>query len=453
SAAAGTGSVAVTTTSGCTWTATSNVNWLTITSGASGSGNGSVSFTIAANPSTSARNGTLTIAGLTATVNQSGAVTNRLVRLAPAVGAAGSTVNVPVELVAQGDETALSFSLGYDQALLSNPSATASADASGATLSLNLDQVAQGRIGLRLTLPAGQRLAAGTRQLALITFTLAAAATGPTALNFGDIPTARLVADSAANPLPANYLGGSVAIAQPVASVSAASFSAAALAPEAMVAAFGTRLATRVEAASTLPLPTSLAGTSLRVRDGAGTERLAPLFFVAPGQINYLVPAGTALGTASLTVTSGDGALSLGTLNITSVAPGLFAANANGQGVPAAVALRVKADGAQSFEPVAVFDPARNQFVAVPLDVSAANERVFLILFGTGFRFNSALAAVSANSGGTDLPVSFAGAAGELAGLDQLNVELPRSLSGRGELNLTVTVDGRSSNTLRVLLK
>jgi uncharacterized protein (TIGR03437 family) len=102
---------------------------------------------------------------------------------------------------------------------------------------------------------------------------------------------------------------------------------------------------------------------------------------------------------------------------------------------------------------VAVFDQARNQFVTAPLDVNAAEERVFLILFGTGFRFRTSLAAVNATLGGTALPVLFAGAVAELAGLDQLNLELPRSLSGRGELDLVVTVEGKSGNTLRVLLK
>ena len=66
---ASSGSVAVTTTSGCAWTASSNASWLTITSGASGTGNGSVGFNIAANTG-SARSGTLTVAGQTFTVNQ-----------------------------------------------------------------------------------------------------------------------------------------------------------------------------------------------------------------------------------------------------------------------------------------------------------------------------------------------------------------------------------------------
>jgi len=61
--------VAVSTATGCAWTATSNAAWITITSGASRSGNGTVNFTVAANTG-SARTGTLTIAGNTLTVDQ-----------------------------------------------------------------------------------------------------------------------------------------------------------------------------------------------------------------------------------------------------------------------------------------------------------------------------------------------------------------------------------------------
>ena len=67
----GTGSVNVTAAAGCDWTAVSNVPWITITSGATGSGNGTVNFTVAANAG-APRSGTLTIAGQTFTVNQTG---------------------------------------------------------------------------------------------------------------------------------------------------------------------------------------------------------------------------------------------------------------------------------------------------------------------------------------------------------------------------------------------
>jgi hypothetical protein len=64
-------SVTVTTNPGCGWTATSNAAWITVTAGATGSGNGTVSISVASNAGTT-REGTLTIAGQTYTISQSG---------------------------------------------------------------------------------------------------------------------------------------------------------------------------------------------------------------------------------------------------------------------------------------------------------------------------------------------------------------------------------------------
>ncbi|MBI2840141.1 MAG: IPT/TIG domain-containing protein [Acidobacteria bacterium] len=72
-AAGGTGSVNVTADAGCAWSAVSNDVWITVTSGAASSGTGSVGYSVAANSSTSARTGTITIAEQTFTVTQEGA--------------------------------------------------------------------------------------------------------------------------------------------------------------------------------------------------------------------------------------------------------------------------------------------------------------------------------------------------------------------------------------------
>lgn len=234
------------------------------------------------------------------------------------------------------------------------------------------------------------------------------------------------------------------------ASVSAASYSSASLAPESIVAAFGSNLATATTAATTNPLPTSPAGTTVKIRNNAGAERQAPLFFVSPTQINYQIPQGTANGAVTITFTSGDGSVSTGTTLISTVAPGLFTANASGQGVAATVALRVKADDSQSYEPVARFDPAQNKFVAVPIDLGPETDRVFLILFGTGIRFRGSLSAVTAKIGGVDGQVTFAGALDSFVGLDQINVRLSRSLIGRGEVDVVLMLDGQAANTVKV---
>ena len=67
------GNVNVSTSSGCSWSAVSNVSWIAITSGASGTGNGTVRYLVAANVG-GARTGTLTIAGQTLTVTQAAIV-------------------------------------------------------------------------------------------------------------------------------------------------------------------------------------------------------------------------------------------------------------------------------------------------------------------------------------------------------------------------------------------
>ncbi|MBI4905112.1 MAG: BACON domain-containing protein [Acidobacteria bacterium] len=76
SAAAGSGTINVTTAAGCPWTAGSNANWITIISGASGTGSGAVGYSFQANPSTTARSGTITIGGQTFTLNQEGPCTS-----------------------------------------------------------------------------------------------------------------------------------------------------------------------------------------------------------------------------------------------------------------------------------------------------------------------------------------------------------------------------------------
>ena len=238
-----------------------------------------------------------------------------------------------------------------------------------------------------------------------------------------------------------------------VTGVSAASYNGTTLASEAIVAVFGSGLATTTQIASTIPLPTSLAGTRVLVKDSAGIERLAPLFFVSSGQINCQLPERTAAGAAQVTVTSGDGVISTGASQIANVAPGLFSGNASGQGVASGYVLRVKADNSQSIEPIAQYDTVQGRFVAVPIDLGSSNEQVFLVSFATGVRLRSSLSAITVKIGGADTQVLFAGPQGDFVGLDQVNLLLPRSLAGRGDVDIVLTADGQTSNTVQVRIK
>ncbi len=231
---------------------------------------------------------------------------------------------------------------------------------------------------------------------------------------------------------------------------SAASFAGRKPASESIAALFGANLAQSSETAQSTPLPTTLAGVSVKIKDSAGVERLAPLFSVSPRQINLLIPAGVAPGVALVNVMNGASVVASTTIEIVSTSPGLFSADMTGTGLASAVALRVKAGGSRSFEPIARFDAAQNKFVAVPIDLGEATDQVFLILFGSGLRNSGALTSVSAKVGGENVEVSYAGTQGGFAGLDQVNLKLSQSLRGRGEVDVVLMVNGGTANTVRV---
>src|SRR5262249_30592049 len=129
-----------------------------------------------------------------------------------------------------------------------------------------------------------------------------------------------------------------------VAAVSAASFSSS-LASEAIASIFGKDLASGSLPATTQPLPTVLGDTRVKVKDNVGMERDAGLFFAAPWQINFLIPAGTSNGMATVTVSRDNTPVGAGNVMIDTTAPALFAGNSNGAGIAAALVFRVKATG------------------------------------------------------------------------------------------------------------
>jgi len=237
-----------------------------------------------------------------------------------------------------------------------------------------------------------------------------------------------------------------------VATVSAASLvPGAALAAEMIVAGFGQGLAAATEVAPPNgSLPTSLARTTVTVKDSAGTERVSPLWFVSPSQINYSISAGTATGAATVTVSNQTQVVAIGTLEIEVVAPGLFTMNGNGQGVAAAVVVWAKPDDSQTWGYVFAQPCLPGSCVPAPLDLGPETDRMYLQLYGTGIRGRSSLSAVSARIGGVDAPVEYAGPVAGFTGLDQVNLRVPRSLAGRGEVDIVLTVDGKTANTVKV---
>lgn len=247
-----------------------------------------------------------------------------------------------------------------------------------------------------------------------------------------------------------------ISIPRRFAAVSASSYRGGDLASGSIIAIFGEGFSNSTAVATTTPLPTTLAGARVIITRTDLSPPL-PLFFVSPNQINAQLLNSlnntAPLGMITLTITTSEGQMIQEPVYVAPVAPGVFSADSSGRGLAAAVALRIKANGQQVYEPVARFDPAQNRVVAVPLDLSNPNELVFLILYGSGWRSRSSLSAVTATVGGLAVEVSYAGQQTDFVGLDQANLRLPNALVGRGEVEVRLTVDGIAANAVTVVIK
>jgi uncharacterized protein (TIGR03437 family) len=192
----------------------------------------------------------------------------------------------------------------------------------------------------------------------------------------------------------------------------------------------------------------SLGGVSVELTDSTGAKFAAPLHMVDPSQVNFVAPAGLKPGRGTIAITSTGGRTATIPMEVNAIAPGLFAANANGKGVAAAVALWLAADGSQTSQ--VIFECAAGKCTAAPLDIGPESGRMILLLFGTGMRGGSTAAA---KIGGQAADVLGVAAQSEYPGLDQVNVIVPRSVAGKGEVPVEITIDGKKANVVTVNIR
>ena len=153
--------------------------------------------------------------GATPQADDSPAPGQTVVRVVDATIDPGQAGTVRVAFEAQGTENALGFGLAFDPASFSFAGAAPGSDVAGTTLDVNTSQIASGRVGFALALPAGSRFAAGTSEVVQVSLRPLATASGSFAVTFTDQPVPREVADAAANTLAANYVNGAIVIRPP----------------------------------------------------------------------------------------------------------------------------------------------------------------------------------------------------------------------------------------------
>ncbi len=149
--AGGSGSIGVSATGGCPWTASSNAAWISISSGSSGSGSGAVVYNVSANTGAQSRTGTLTVAGQTFTVTEGGAppppTALRFIPIAPCRIADTRNANGPFG----GPELS-----GGSSRTFSVPNSACGIPSTAAAYSLNVTVVPPGQLNYLTIWPAGQ---------------------------------------------------------------------------------------------------------------------------------------------------------------------------------------------------------------------------------------------------------------------------------------------------------
>src|SRR5262249_28267480 len=78
--------------------------------------------------------------------------------------------DLTVVFIALGNENSVAFSFAFDITQLNYVSTPLGTAAAGGSLNIDISQLPAGRVGVRVLLPAGQTFAAGTQQIAKVSF-------------------------------------------------------------------------------------------------------------------------------------------------------------------------------------------------------------------------------------------------------------------------------------------
>jgi uncharacterized protein (TIGR03437 family) len=238
--------------------------------------------------------------------------------------------------------------------------------------------------------------------------------------------------------------------------VDAASFESP-VAAGALTSLFGSQFAAQVAQATTIPLPTTLAGASVFVNNVA-----APLVFVSPGQINFQMPF-EATGTVQVRVDRGGQRGNTLSAAIARRAPGLFGL----PGTTYGIAVNASRGGGN----VVFALPDLPAFAGIPK--AAARPGDVLVLYGSGFGAVNPAVATGAAAGAEPLSsvteqarVSFSrGIAGPFAtplfvgltpgfvGLYQMNVQVPAGLPPNPRTPVRLDFGNIASNVVEIAVE
>lgn len=241
--------------------------------------------------------------------------------------------------------------------------------------------------------------------------------------------------------LPAPTFNGTGVYIDPTGVVNAASSApfTAGVAPGELLTLYGTNLASALTIAPAIPFPTTLDNVQVTVNGIA-----APIYYVSPTQLSFIVPYGALTGAiAAIQVNNNGTASNTVTMFAATTAPGIFTVPPGGLGYGAILhqdgTLVTSKSPAQIGETVSVFVTGLGAVSPTIADGDAGPSP------GLSYTTNT----IAADIGGTTATVTYAGLAPGLAGLYQVNVTIPSGLTSGDN---TLDLGGPDSYTSEVLI-
>ncbi len=186
----------------------------------------------------------------------------------------------------------------------------------------------------------------------------------------------------------------------------------------------------------------------------------APVVFLSPARISFSVPPGLPSGTVEVLVTSQHGYISRGTATI---AQNIIRLTTSDNESGRALVVNALGQSPDSFDVTTGGNfgsdkRTRLTLFATGISGSAANTNLSNDLtvndvFRPNFAESVVVEARKSTGPPIQLPVEFAGAQGNLPGMDQVIVTLVPSLKGAGTVRLTLIINGQRSNTATVVVR
>jgi uncharacterized protein (TIGR03437 family) len=201
----------------------------------------------------------------------------------------------------------------------------------------------------------------------------------------------------------------------------------AGIAPGELITLYGANLAPSTAVAPGAPFPTSLAGVQVTINDTP-----APLYYVSPEQASVVVPYGLAQGVAQIQVTNNGASSNVVTVFTNTAVPGVFTNPVGGLGYAAAL-------HAADNSPVTTSNPAKiGEYISVYVTgLGAVSPAITDGAPGPVESLSQTTGKIAVGVAGRAATVSYSGLAPQLAGLYQINFQMPAAVPP-GDAVLTI---------------